>query len=218
MYRDALIFVVLVCLQVISFSQEKPKTNLEMFEETVSGELEKYYYFPGINRNLPFVFVLNPGEKSGSTAGSETKFMNGLVKKTASANKLNFSITDDVSKITSDSVNNIIILQVIKLETRYNGFKKNRFLGEKTLSRNIIINIAVELKTTGSTVKSKDFITHNLNDEVAYDNYEQLESPVYSFTQGIPPKVSSFEIVIFPVLLICATAAATIIFFTIRSK
>jgi hypothetical protein len=209
----------LVCLQVISFSQEKPKTNLEVFEETISVELEKYYYYPGVNRNLPFVFVLNPDEKSSSsTAGNETKFMNGLVKKTASANKLNFSITDDVSKITSDSVYNIIILQVIKLETRYNGFKKNRFLGEKTLSRNIIINIAVELKTADSTVKLKDFIKHNLNDEVAYDNYEQLESPVYGFTKGVPPKVSTFERVIFPVLLICATAAATIIFFTIRSK
>ncbi len=209
----------LVCLQVISFSQEKPKTNLEVFEETISGELEKYYYYPGVNRNLPFIFILYRDEKSGNgTAESETKFMSGIVKKTASANKLNFSIADDVSKITSDSVYNIIILQVNKLETRYSGFKKNRFLGEKTLSRNIIIDIAVRLGTADGSVKLTDFIKHNLNDEVAYDNYEQLESPVYNFTQGIPPKVSTFERVIFPVLLICATAAATIIFFTIRSK
>jgi hypothetical protein len=208
----------LVCLQVISFSQEKPKTNLEVFEETISAELEKYYYNPGVNRNLPFVFVINPDEKSSSNAGSETKFLNSLVKKTASASKLNFSITDDVSKINSDSAYNFISLQVVKLEANYTGFKKNRFLGEKTLSRNIIINISVELKTADGTVNSKDFIKHNMNDEVAYDNYEQMESPVYSFTQGVPPKVSTFERVIFPVLLICATAAATIIFFTIRSK
>lgn len=220
MYRTALIISLLVCLSVNTFNQEKPKTNLEIFEETISAELEKFYYYPGVNRNEPFIFVINSEEKGGSNTktGSETKFLNNIVKKTASANKLVLSIIDDEAKIKSDSAYNLMVLHVLALETRYNGFKKNKFLGEKTISRNIIINIAVELTADRQQVILKDFIKHDFSDEIAYDNYEVLESPQYDFTQAEPPKVSSFERVIFPVILICVTAAATILFFTIRSK
>jgi len=220
LYRTALIIALLAFLSLDKFSQEKPKSNLEIFEETISAELEKFYYYPGINRDALFIFVINPEEKGGSNSKTEsgTKFLKSLVKKTASSNKLKFSIADNVSGINTDSAYNLIILQVLNLETRYNGFKKNKFLGEKTLSRNIIINIAVELKAAEGSVNVKDFIKYNITDEAAYDNYIQLESPQYDFTQGEPPKVSSFERIIFPVLLICVTAAATILFFTIRSK
>lgn len=220
MYRAALIISLLVCICFRTFSQEKPKTNLEIFEETISAGLEKFYYYPGVNRNEPFIFVINPEEKGGSNTktGSGTKFLNNLVKKTASANKLAFSIIDDEAKIKSDSAYNLMVLQVLALETRYNGFKKNKFLGEKTISRNIIINLAVEIKADREQVKVKDFIKHDISDEIAYDNYELLESPQYDFTQAEPPKVSSFERVVFPVILICVTAATTILFFTIRSK
>lgn len=218
MYRTALIIVLLAFLSIKTISQEKPKTNLGIFEETISAELEKLYFYPGVDRDLTFVFVINPEENGGSNTGSGTAFLTNLIKKTASANKLNFSITDNASKINTDSAYNLIELQVMNLETRYNGFKKNKFLGEKTLSRNIIINIAVELNAAGGAVNVKDYIKYNLTDETAYDNYRQLESPQYDFTKGKPPRIGSFERIIFPVFLICATAAATILFFTIRSK
>lgn len=220
MYRTALIISLLAFLNLNKFSQEKPKTNLEIFEETISSELEKFYYYPGVNRDTPFVFIINPEEKGGSNTnpGSRTKFLNSIVKKTALSAKLKFSIADNISKISSDSLYNIIVLQVLNLETRYAGFKKNKFLGEKTLSRNIIINISVELKAAGGGVNVKDYIKYTLTDETAYDDYKQLESSQYDFTQGEAPRVSTFERIIFPVLLICVTAAATILFFTIRSK
>ena len=220
MYRAALIISLLACISVSTFSQEKQKTNLEIFEETISAELEKFYYYPGVNRNEPFIFIINPEEKGGSNTKTEsrTKFLNNIVKKTASANRLVFSIIEDEAKINSDSAYNLMVLQVLILETHYRGFKKNKFLGEKTISRNIIINLAVELKADRQQISIKDFIKHDISDEIAFDNYELFESPQYDFTHAEPPKVSSFERVIFPVILICVTAAATILFFTIRSK
>lgn len=220
MYRTALITALLAILSFSSLSQIKTNTNLEIFEETISAELEKYYFYPGIDRDIPFIFVINPEEKgsSNTNTGSRTKFLNSLVKKTASANNLKFSVADNVSKINTDSAYNLMVLQVINLETKYAGFKKNKFLGEKTLFRNIIINIAVEIKAAGNAAGVKDYIKYSLTDETAYDDYKQLESPQYDFTQAEVPKIGAFERIIFPVLLICVTAAATILFFTIRSK
>jgi hypothetical protein len=109
-------------------------------------------------------------------------------------------------------------LNVLSMETRYPGFVKNRFLGTKTINRNIIVNISAELKTSDGAVNIKDTISSIAADEVDFDNYEQLESSDYDFTAGVPPSVSTIERIFFPVLVICVTAAATILFFAIRTK
>ncbi len=220
MYRTVLLFALLASVSSAEFSQNKTRTNLEIFEEAISAGLEKLYYNPGVNRNVQFIFVIMPDEKGGANIETlnRARFMNNLVKKTASENNLSFSITDRVPEINPDSTYNIMILQVLNLETRYTGFRKNKFLGEKTVSRNIVVNIEVQFRANPSGVNFKDYIKYDMIDEISLDNYEQMESPLYDFTRGEAPKISSFERIIFPVLLICVTAAATILFFTIRSK
>jgi hypothetical protein len=220
LYRAAIIFFFLICSCVTSFGQYEPKKNIELFEETISSALEKYYYYPDVNRNNAFIFIVNPSEQGGKNgyADDETRFLKGIIKKTAANNKLKFSFADNPSILSNDSAYNLIIFQIVNLETKYTGFKKNRFLGDKTFIRNIITNITVELKTSDGKVNTKDNIKNTSQDEVEYDNYLQLESAGYDFTIGTPPQVSTFERIIFPVLLICVTAAATVIFFTIRSK
>jgi hypothetical protein len=210
----------MTCCCVCFSGQSKPKTNLEVFEETISAELDKYYYYPGINRNNEFIFVINTEENGSSYNNNydQTRFLTGLVKKTASQNNLDYGFTKDPADIKKDSAYTFLGLQILKLETRYTGFKKNRFLGEKSLIRNIFVDIAVELKTSDGRIDLKDFMKNNTVDEVDYDSYKQLESSDYGFTQGTPPQISAFERIVFPVLLICATAAATVLFFIIRSK
>lgn len=219
MHRIAIILAILASL-CSSFSQEKKRTNLEIFDETISAELEKIFFYPGMNREVSFIFSINPEERGGSDnkSGSSSKYLGNLVKKTASENELNFSIADNLSNIKTDSAYNLVVLQIIKLETLYRGFAKNKFLGEKTLLRSIIIDIAVDFKAAGEDLSSKRIIKYDLEDEIDFDSYKQMESPLYDFTRGEPPLVSTFERIIFPVLIICVTAAATILFFTIRSK
>jgi hypothetical protein len=220
LFRASLIPFLITCSYVIVFSQSEPKKNIEIFEETISAALEKYYYYPGVNRNNLFIFVVSPLEEGGKNRPIDeaSKFLKGIIKKTAAGNNLKFSFADDPSVIKDDSVYNLLILQVVKLETKYTDFKKNRFLGDKTFFRNIITDITVELKTYDGKVNLKDIIKNTSQDEVEYDNYRQLESADYDFTQGTPPNISAFERIIFPVLLICVTAAAAVIFFTIRTK
>ena len=220
MFRAALIPILIICSYVTVFGQSEPKKNIEIFEETISAALEKYYYYPGVNRNNTFIFIVNPLEEGGKnrSADEASKFLKGIIKKTAAGNNLKFSIAEDPSVINDDSAYTLLTLQILNLETKYSGFKKNRFLGSKTLLRNVITDITVKLKTSDGSINLKDFIKNTSQDEVDYDNYRQLESAGYDFTQGTPPDISAFERIIFPVLLICVTAAAAVIFFTIRTK
>lgn len=220
MFRAALIPILISCSYITVFGQSEPKKNIEIFEETISNALEKYYYYPGVNRNNTFIFIVNPLEEGGKnrSADEASKFLKGILKKTAAGNNLNFSIAENPLVIKDDSAYNMLILQILELETKYSEFKKNRFLGDKTILRNIITDITVVLKTSDGNVNLKDFIKNTSQDEVNYDDYRQLESADYDFTQGTPPNISAFERIIFPVLLICVTAAAAVIFFTIRTK
>ena len=225
MKRFSLLILSFFCLAVFCFCQSaaggKPKTNLEIFEESISGELEKLIYSPGINRNIQFIFIVNPKEQGSGTNDSstdETKFLTGLIKKTASANKLNFSFAKDAGSVKPDTGCYFVELQVLKLETKYTGFKKNRFLGEKTLSRTVEAKIAVNIGSNDQKFTLTDLINTRKEDEINFDGYESLESAQYYFTRSNPPDVSVFERILFPVLLISATAVTTILFFIIRSK
>jgi hypothetical protein len=211
------------CLPVFCFCQSttggRPKTNQEILEESISAELEKFIYSPGVNRNFQFIFRVNPKsrEVTGDSSTAETKFLTSLIKKTASANKLNFSFANQ-SGVDTDSNSYLMELEVYNLETRYPGFKKNSFLGEKTLERNILAKVAVNLWSGDRKFSLTGVITADVTDEIDFDGYESLESARYYFTRAEPPRVGAFERIIFPVILITVTAVTTILFFIIRSK
>ena len=215
---ESIIFILLI-ICISCFGQTKPKSNLEIFDETISAELEKLYYYPGVDRNFQFIFVANSDSLTNAgKSGDGTKFLVNLLKKTASDNKLKFSITYDTTGIRYDSAFYLFLFHIKKLETSYPGFKKNNFLGEKTVMRNITALIGVKIQALDRKILSNSDININHNDEVSYDNYESLESSQYEFTQAKAPQVSSMENLFFPILLIIASAVATFLFFVIRTK
>ncbi len=196
------------------------KTNLEVFEENILSQLEKYLYYPGLNRDFLFVFSVNPSQGGGNLkrAESETKFIKNIIKKTAESNKLIFSFIQSPEELNLDSNFNLVVLQVYELETTYPGFQKNRFLGEKTLVRNIKIKIGIDMTSSDRKFTMKDVISSDYKDEIGYDDYKKLESPVYEFTKGSAPETGILERLVFPIILITASAAVIILFFTIRTK
>jgi hypothetical protein len=217
--RTILILLLSSVLCTAIYSQDGRKTNIEVFDNIITAGLEKFMYYPGLNRNFEFIFIVNPVESGGSSKRADdiNRYLSSIIKKTASSNKLNFSIAQDTFSVSKDSGYNAVALQVFELETKYTGFKKNKFLGEKTLERNIKVNIGVNI-TSASGFSLSDKILSDYKDEVKYDDSENLEASQYSFTHAVVPKISSFETIVFPVLLIVVSAAATILFFTIRSK
>jgi hypothetical protein len=215
------LFILLLSLFcTITISQIKPKTNLEIIEETIRTGLETYLYYPDLNRGYQFIFSIDPevNHENSSNINSKEKYLTTLVKKIASDNKIHFNFTTDIDKIKSDSAYNLVILHINNIETSYPQFKKNKFLGNKTLIRNIKIKIAIDIKSSENKFSLSNLITGNYTDEIEYSGYESLESSQYAFTKSEPPEVGAFVSIVFPLLLVSAKAVANFLFFIIRSR
>lgn len=206
-----------VCVSAQGKQKERsaPKTNLEIFDKSISGEVEKFFYLPDINRNYQFIFyaTLNDPKLRGAK-----EFITGLIKKTAGRNNLNFSIAKDSGSFKSDSAYNKFAVVINEMKTSYPKFVKNKFLGEKTVQRVLKADLSISIFSSDGKVQVNDAIHVDFKDVVCLDDVEQLETEEYSFTQSAPPEVSPLEAVMFPVAIVIISAAATILFFTIRTK
>ena len=207
----------MLCIEC--FSQKKYKTNIEIFDESISAGLEKYLYSPDLNRDIQFIFVIDTTDVNHSEKSDNiNRYLKGLVKRIAASEKIRISFTDDKNIIKSDSLYNLVVLNPITLKTTYNGFRKNKFLGQKTINRNIKVLISINITSTLNSVNISNFINADNNDDVDVEYIENIESSQYEFTQSTSPETGEFESVVFPALLVLASAGVTFLFFIIRSK
>lgn len=193
---------------------DNKKTNLEILEQNISGELDKFFYYPDVNRGLQFVFFVHSSKKENN----ETKFIQSVIKKTADKNKIKISFAKDENSLSTDSAYYKADVDIIRLNTNYPKFGKNRFLGEKTLVREITSDLDIEITHNNGASLIDDKINTVYKGEIPYDNYEQFQTDEYRFTRAVPPNISFIETIIFPAAIIVVSAAATILFFTVRSK
>ena len=194
--------------------QTSKKTNLEVLEQDISGELEKILFYPDVNRDIQFVFYVT----SVSKDKNEKKFIESVIKKTADKNRLKISFSKDEQMLSTDSFYNKVNIGIIKLNTAYTKLVKNKFLGDKSIERVVSSELSIEISTNLEETKVKDKILTSYKGEIPYESYENFETGEYSFTQSIPPNISWFETIIFPAVIVTVSAAATILFFIIRSK
>lgn len=195
------------------------KTNLEIFDKSISGEFEKLFFMPGVERGEKFIFYVNGYSELGSYIGDYyPPFINSVLRKTADKLKLNYSIAKGLSQFESDTSFNKFRVTIDTIITTYPKFIKNKFLGEKTLQRKLKAVLNVTIITGADRVKHDEKINIDYTDEIELDNYETYETDEYSFTKAVPPEVNVFESIFFPAILVTVSAAATILFFTIRTK
>jgi hypothetical protein len=204
------LFAVIFLTSGICFGQ--PISNLEIFEKKISEQLDEIFYKPDIRRDVQFIFVI----KSLKNDRQEVKFLTTVIKRAAERNKIRANFSNEAA--SNDSVFTSFWITVAELNTKYNGFNKNKFLGTKTIKRNISGRVNVEAAGGNYPYNETDTINISYHDEVAYDMLENIESPDYKFTQAAAPKVSVWEETVFPAVLIAVSIAAAVLFFTIRSK
>ena len=212
------VFTVLIVLLTLGgnlcFAQDGKKTNLEILEQNISAELDKFFFYPDINRNLQFVFFVESGKKDKS----EKRFIESVIKKSADKNKIRLSFSKDDQMSSADSVYYKAKINIEKLNTLYPRFSGNTFLGEKTLVREISSGLKVEIKLNDGAIAVSDNINTVFKGDIPYDDYLQYESEEYRFTQSSPPNISFIESIIFPAAIVAVSIAATVLFFTVRSK
>ena len=216
---------VLICLAVVNcYGQKNYKTNLEIFDSIITAGFENVLYHPEVDRNIGFVFVIHQNDSIKSDNGKKlsnnqvSRYLKNIIKKVANSEKIIFGFVNDESEIKMDSIYNLCILTPFIMSTKYNGFAKNKFLGEKTINRNIIVKISVNTSSSDGKIKFNNFIQSNYRDDVDLDNYEYIESSEYGFARSDPPEISEFESIVFPALLVLLSAGATVLFFIIRTK
>lgn len=196
-----------------SLAQKNVKSNLEIFDDEISKQLELILYKPDLRRDIQFIFSVN----SKSSSEEQIRFLNSVIKKTAERSKIWVSLTrGNIASV--DSVYNSIYLEIIELKTRYPGFAKNHFLGSKVVRRNLISLISVAVNGNNYGYSYSDTISVNYNDRVELDNIENLETEDYKFTKAEQPRISLYEEIVFPVAVVVVSVAAAIMFFSIRSK
>jgi len=211
------LFLFPVCINLLS--QDRVKTNPEVFDEIISSGLEKILYSPGINRDGKFVFIIKTGEKyTGSDETEIKRYMRSVIKKLAGNEKLNISFADEMPDVRKDSVYYLLNIRVNLVKTVYNGFLKNKFLGEKIIAREIKVNIPVNVISADSSVSFAGEISKDYKDGVNLDDFDAIESGEYGFTRSQPPETGVFESTVFPALLIAASGGATLLFFIIRTR
>ncbi len=207
-----LLFAVLFTLQFQA--QTTVKSNLVIFEEEISGELDKFFFYPQIEREHKFVFYVS----SVKNNKEEKKFIESVIRKNAERNKLKISFAKDELMEAPDSIYNKCRIDVQKLKTEYTKLIKNGFLGQKSMQREITSELDIKISHNSGTVLVNDVIRTKYDDEIPYEDYNVYESSEYKFTQSMPPNISFIESIIFPAAVITLSAVAAILFFTIRSK
>jgi len=198
----------------IQLSAQQLKTNLELFEQEISAELDKVYYLPEVNRELKFVFWVSSAKKSKE----DKKFIEQLVRKSADKNKLKYSFAKNDSINAPDTAYIKFSITVDKLNTVYTKLIKNGFLGEKSMQREITSAMSLKVSDNSEKVLFDEDIKTKFDDEIPYDDYTRFESGEYRFTQSTPPDISFLESIIFPAAVVTVSAIAAVLFFTIRSK
>jgi hypothetical protein len=212
--------LLILIFPVFLYSQYSKKSNLEIFEQTISSKLEEVILSPNLNRDALCIFKFSDYLKN-QTDSDELRFTKNLIKKLCSANKIRFSYLQDTAGSDyspQDSVYSIILIEAKEFKTEYTGFVKNKFLGEKTIERLLKGLLYTDVQKSHVQVYKKNVITINYKDEIPFDEYRSYENDDYRFTKGKPPEINFFERIIFPALLITASAGAILAFFIIRTK
>ena len=207
------LFLIAVIIQPLQ-AQNTTGSNLEIFEQEISGELEKFFYYPEINREVKFVYWV----QSVSKNKEEKKFLENTLKKLSDKNKIKYSIAKDENMLSPDSSYYRFTVDVIKLHTEYTRFIKNKFLGSKSMERSISSKLEVKIKSSVDVIVINEAVSTGFSGEIPYDNYTLYESAEYKFTQSTPPDISFLESIFFPAAVITLSAVAAVLFFSIRSK
>jgi hypothetical protein len=195
-------------------AQSQVKSNLVVFEQEISGELDKFFFFPQIERERKFVFWVSSVKKNKE----EKKFIESVIKKSAEKNKLKIAFAQNENMDSPDSIYNKCRITIEKLNTDYTKLIKNGFLGYKSMQRRVTSELDIEISGNTGNMLVNDVIKTDYEDEIPYDDYNVYESSEYKFTQSVPPNISFLESILFPAAVVTLSAVAAILFFTIRTK
>jgi hypothetical protein len=199
------LFIVFLWLPPVFGQQTEPVTNIDIISRVVENDLNE----------LENRLVLNGREKIYGLRLNNSDELNFLsLKLRQRFNNYNLVISEK-----PDSVDAEIIFDNIRIKTRYLGYNTENIAGDKSVKRQVTVAYTLKLVDgTGTAVLyTQDFIK-TYTDTFKLDDLERVENRAYNFGYDRLPREGFISRYLAPALIIIASAAAVVLFFTIRSS
>lgn len=208
-----LIFFQIIILRGIVFSQTNSLANLVQIDKLINESLvpvENEILLLGKDK----FYNLSVNSKDGNS--DQKSYLISLIKNKLSGYKL---LIDADSAEYSDSIDYNILFKNVVFKTVYKSIYNDNLLGTKMVNRVISVSYDVIItdERTSSQIFNKNF-NKKTEDSFKIDEQNLVEDRRYNFSQSNLPEESSLNKVIYPAVIILASAIAIILFFTIRSK
>ncbi|MDD5362633.1 MAG: hypothetical protein PHN88_10910 [Ignavibacteria bacterium] len=185
---------------------ELPKTNFAVFAELLND---------GLGPVDDKVTILGPDKIYKIDAGkecSEKKFFLNVFKQ-------RFANRRFVYEKETDSTNYIVFAGDFDFKTVYSKPAGKSLLGDEYTERNISVSFSYSIFKAGSSeIESNRKFSKSFKDEVNIKDYDYVQNSDFDFMNSKLPEKSFFGKIFLPAVIVITSAAAIVLFFTIRSK
>ncbi|MBS1514684.1 MAG: hypothetical protein JSS63_06615 [Bacteroidetes bacterium] len=179
----------------------KPKTNLENIDALLESSFELLGDRLILNKEKVYLLEINAPDNE-----TESYFKSKIKSRFA-----DYKIISDAN-LGSDAK---IVIDSLALDTKYLRLFEKDLLGNKYIKRQATVKYYCSVLITN--VQGYRF-NQSFTDDFALDDLSLVESDKFFFAQGVIPPQSFFSKYLVPSLVILASAAAVILFFTVRNK
>ena len=204
--KRKLLVLLLFALPFISFSQENFISNLSVIDRLIDESYVSLSNKLLILGKDNFYRIILEGERP------ENSYFTESLRRKYSDYKL--ILNED-----SDSIDYNIVFKDPVFNVRYKRIFTDNILGTKRVEREVTVTYNIELtdKRNSAIVHTQNF-NRKFKDSFDLDKLNIVEDKRHPFSRAELPQENTFNQILFPSIIITASAAAIILFFIIRSK
>lgn len=198
-------------LRGISFSQDNFDSNISIVNKLADESfLSLGNKMTVLGKDKFYKVVFDPGDQSGEYLFE--RFKTGFYDYKLIINE------------NSDSIDYVIVFKDPLITTKYKRIFTDNVLGVKKIEREIRVSYDLELSDYDNSEKDSlhSILKQNFNkkskDNIDLDKLGYIEDKRYKFSSSELPEENTLNQILFPAIIITVSAAAIILFFTIRSK
>lgn len=202
--RNLFLGILLLVFIQNAFSQnvsQKLKTNLENIDVLLDASFELMGDRLNLNKDKVYLLKIN------HTDFETESYFQSKIKNRFNGYKI---ISDE--KLGNDAV---ILIDSLTLDTKYLRLFEKDLLGNKYVQRRAMVKYNCVF--SGTDIQGYRF-NQTFTDDFELDNLSSVENDKFFFAQGVIPSQSFFSKYLIPSIVILSSAAAAILFFTVRNK
>ena len=202
--RNLFLRILLLVFIQNAFSQnvsQKLKTNLENIDVLLDVSFELMEDRLILNKEKVYLLKIN------HTDFETESYFRSKIKNRFNGYKI---ISDE--KLGNDAV---ILIDSLTLDTKYLWLFEKDLLGNKYVQRRAMVKYSCVFN--GTDIQGYRF-NQTFTDDFELDHLRSVENDKFFFAQGVIPSQSFFSRYLIPSIVILSSAAAAILFFTVRNK